>query len=220
MLLEREQEIEELTLALAQARRGHGSLLVISGQAGSGKTALLTVALERARRRRFVVCRARGSGLEQELSFGVIRQLFEPVLCSLAPVDRSRLLSGAAAATGGVFDEFATDPAAGTGDGFATLHGLYWLTSGLAAPAPLVVAVDDVQWADAPSLRTLSYLAGRISDLPVVMLVTLLPHERTRVRRACRCPCFSAGDPAPGALSSQPAGSCRVGSGSALGCQR
>ncbi len=51
------------------------------------------------------------------------------------------------------------------------LHGLYWLTANLAARGPLVLAVDDAHWADAPSLRWLSHLAARIDGLPILLLL-------------------------------------------------
>ena len=40
-------------------------------------------------------------------------------------------------------------------------HGLYWLTANLAARAPVLILVDDVHWADAPSLRFLVFLVAR-----------------------------------------------------------
>ena len=54
---------------------------------------------------------------------------------------------------------------------YATTHGLYWLTANLAASRPLLIAVDDVHWADVPSLRWLSHLAARIDGLPVALLL-------------------------------------------------
>jgi len=41
------------------------------------------------------------------------------------------------------------------------VHGLYWLTAGIAQRAPLLLAVDDLHWADQPSLRFASHLARR-----------------------------------------------------------
>ena len=61
---------------------------------------------------------------------------------------------------------------------FATLHGLYWLTSNLAARAPVVIAVDDVQWCDAGSLRFLGYLARRLEGLPLLVVTTWRTGER------------------------------------------
>src|SRR3954465_4414316 len=98
LLLEREEELAARTGALDAARPGEGSLLVVTGAAGTGKSALVAVAASRARERALGVRRGRGSELEQELSFGLVRQLFEPVLRTLPPERRAALLSGAAAA--------------------------------------------------------------------------------------------------------------------------
>ncbi|MCA1698058.1 MAG: hypothetical protein LC790_03815 [Actinobacteria bacterium] len=57
------------------------------------------------------------------------------------------------------------------------LHGLFWLTANLAASAPLLLVVDDAQWADQPSLRLLNYLAARLEGLPVGLLVGCRPPD-------------------------------------------
>ena len=53
------------------------------------------------------------------------------------------------------------------------LHGLYWLTADIAQRAPLLLAIDDLQWADPPSQRFLAYLARRLGDLRVLLAVTV-----------------------------------------------
>ena len=54
------------------------------------------------------------------------------------------------------------DSAKHPGDvGFARLHGLHWLVANLAERAPLLIALDDVHWADEPSLRFLDHLTRR-----------------------------------------------------------
>ena len=76
------------------------------------------------------------------------------------------------------------------------MHGLYWLAVRLAAREPLLVVVDDAHWADEPSLRFLAYLAGRVGEQPVAVLVATRPGagglvahlERTRVHDPPRCP--------------------------------
>ena len=55
------------------------------------------------------------------------------------------------------------------------LHGLYWLCAALADGAPLVLAVDDAHWADAPSLRFLAFLVPRLEELPVTVLLAASP---------------------------------------------
>ena len=58
---------------------------------------------------------------------------------------------------------------------YARLHGLYWLCANLAADAPLLVCVDDAQWADEPSLSFLGFLARRLEDLPVALVLGTRP---------------------------------------------
>ena len=64
------------------------------------------------------------------------------------------------------------------------MHGLYWLTVSLAPQrAPLLLAVDDLHWADQPSLRFAAYLARRLDDLPVrPVRVTVREPRRATVR--------------------------------------
>ena len=82
------------------------------------------------------------------------------------------LLAGPAAAARPLLSgAIAAQPA---GDrSFAVLHGLYWLVVNLAASLLLLIAVDDAQWADEPSLRWLAYLAPRLEGLAAGMLVAL-----------------------------------------------
>jgi DNA-binding CsgD family transcriptional regulator len=53
---------------------------------------------------------------------------------------------------------------------FAAVHGLYWLAAGMAAAKPLLLAIDDLHWADAPSLRWLSYLVRRLEGVPLLVV--------------------------------------------------
>ena len=92
-LLERDRELgvlEDLIQGVLEGRRG---LALVDGPAGIGKSRLLAATREAAERAGFRVLAARGSDLERELAFGVVRQLFEPLL--LRADDRARWLSGA-----------------------------------------------------------------------------------------------------------------------------
>ena len=57
------------------------------------------------------------------------------------------------------------------------LHGLYWLAANLAERQPLLIAVDDLQWCDTPSLEWLGYLVRRLEGTPIVAAVTFRPAE-------------------------------------------
>jgi hypothetical protein len=115
--------------------------------------------------------------MKQEFSFGVVRQLLEPALAAAAARRRRALLAGAAA---GATTSLSLDgPPVGASalDLMRALDGLYWLCSNPAERAALLVAIDDAHWADAESLRWLSYMANRVEDLPLLLLAAARPGE-------------------------------------------
>ena len=81
-------------------------------------------------------------------------------------------MDGAAALAARVFDWAEAGPVEDDVR-YAAMHGLYWLVANLAARQPLVLAVDDAHWADAPSLRWLAHLAARVEHLPVALLLAV-----------------------------------------------
>jgi hypothetical protein len=166
---------DELAAIRDALRDRHGThLLAIEGAPGIGKTRLLNEAASDADTGGARVLRARGSELERELPFGVMRQLLEPVLRGLTESDRAALLQGDAALAAPALD---LHPSHQIVDPFAVLAGLYWLIAGIASAEPLVLCVDDLHWADEPSLRALAYLLGRLDGIDAQLCVALRPHE-------------------------------------------
>ncbi|MEV0127771.1 BTAD domain-containing putative transcriptional regulator [Dactylosporangium sp. NPDC050688] len=174
-LVDRDREVAELRLAAADAFGGVPRLAMIEGPAGIGKSRLLTEARRIADGHGAITLTARGSQLEKEFGFGVVRQLFEALLTD--PVERERLLAGAAASAASVFD-LGTDTGERGDHTFAALHGLYWLTANVAATRPVAIVVDDLQWCDTGSLRFLAYLVRRLDGLPVLLAATLRTGEQ------------------------------------------
>ena len=128
--------------------------------------------------RRRTVASARGSELEREFPLGVVRKLLEPVLASATEDERRALLAGAGALGAAALDQ----PHAAPGEPaeIATvLHGLYWLAVNLASLRPVVLLVDDVQWADLTSLRWLAYVAARLDGVPLGLLAAVRLGEQT-----------------------------------------
>lgn len=175
-LVERDRELGVIEALLADAAGGRGSVLLIEGLPGIGKTALLAAARQLADARGLRTLTAVGGELDRELPFAIVRQLLEPVLRAASPTADAELLAGAAGLARPVFglgaDEAGDREPTGLGN---VVHGLYWLCSNLADAAALLLAVDDVHWADEASLRFLSYLARRIADLPVLLLAAGRP---------------------------------------------
>jgi DNA-binding CsgD family transcriptional regulator len=175
-LLERERELASLDALIEGAVAGEAHVALVEGPAGIGKTRLVAEARRRAADTGMQVLAARGGELEREFAFGVVHQLFEPVLA--VEERRERLLSGAAAAAAVVFGAADSGPTDPTADGsFAVLHGLFWLTLNLGTERPLLLAVDDLHWCDRSSLRFLAYLVRRLESLPVLVVCGLRPSE-------------------------------------------
>ena len=181
-LLEREQEVERIRAALRGVGRREGVVVVIEGAGGIGKSRLLEVARSRASDLGFRVLDARATELEQGFPYGVVRQLFERLLSEAEAGDRDRWLSGAAALAADVLIGTPTVrlPAQGPGPApddlsYAWQHGLYWLVSNLSADSPVVLALDDLQWSDEPSVRALSFIARRLAGQPLALILATRP---------------------------------------------
>lgn len=175
-LLERDGELAQIDGALRGASHGEGGALLLRGDAGIGKTALLGAAVAAARVEGFAVLEARADSLETELSFGVCSQLFGGLDPAREGVDGSALFSGAAAFARPALVDGELFPAIpGEDRTLPLINGLYWLCANLAEQGPLLVCVDDAHWSDLPSLRFLNFLTRRLSGLPVALVVAQRP---------------------------------------------
>ncbi len=178
-LLERERELTAIGGLVEAALAGSGRLLIVDGPAGVGKTRLLQEASRAANGAGMEVVRARGVALEDRFAFGVVRQLFEGVLAGASATERRELFSTAGLASGLLGFAAPSERARPAIDAtFAMLHKLYWLCFSLAERKPLFVLVDDAHWADAPSLRFLSFIAARLEGLRVVLALAVRSGER------------------------------------------
>ncbi len=177
-LLEREADLGTLRTAVDRLRRGQGTSVVLLGPAGIGKTALLRTAMAAARGAGMRTALARASEFERGFAFGVVRQLFEPIVARAAEAERAAMFAGAAGLAAETLDRSVAQDAPALGSDYSTLHALYWLCVNVSDQRPLVVGVDDLQWADAASLRWISFLARRIEGLPVLLVATLRSDEQ------------------------------------------
>ncbi|HTT94027.1 MAG TPA: AAA family ATPase [Solirubrobacterales bacterium] len=173
-LLERERELGSLDALLDGLAAGRSRATLIEGPAGIGKTALLAAARAAAKERGIAALGARGSQLEREFPFGVVRQMLEPALAARS--EQGEPFEGAAKMAGAVFAPPGAGPLAGDAS-FAVLHGLYWLTLDLVGDRPLLLTIDDLHWCDLPSLRMLAYLIRRLEGMPVLIVATLRSNE-------------------------------------------
>src|SRR5215472_9155436 len=126
-LLEREDELGVLEALVAEAQGGDGRVGLIEGPPGIGKTRLVAAARRLAADAGMRCLSARGTPMEQAFPFGVVHQLFEPVLAA-GSGERGEVFAGPAGRVERLLSGVG-DPLAGSGGPFALYHGLYWLTA-------------------------------------------------------------------------------------------
>src|SRR5205823_1692038 len=147
---------------------------------GIGKTRLLGETRAIGAQMGLRVLSARGGELEREFAFGLVRQLFEPLLATASVEERAELFAGAAGLAAPLFGESGLGEAPATGDvPFAILHGLYWLAANAALSEPTLLLVDDLHWGDAASLHWLTFMARRLEGLPLMLAVGSRPPQQS-----------------------------------------
>src|SRR3712207_564803 len=161
-LLGRQVECETLSTLVAAAKAGRSQVLVLRGEAGIGKTALLDVLLERAAGCR--VARAAGVESEMELAFAGLHQLCSPYLDRLGklPAPQQEALGTA----------FGLRPGSAP-DRFLVGLAVLTLLSEVAEERPLICVVEDAQWLDRASSRTLEFVARRLAAEPVAVVLAV-----------------------------------------------
>jgi DNA-binding CsgD family transcriptional regulator len=166
MLVGRQQESARLERLLAAARSGTSRVVVIEGEPGIGKTALLEHARRRARG--LTVLETSGHELEAELPFAGLSRLVAPILelrARLADPQRRALEGALALRTVERLDRFAVYAA------------VLQLMAAAAEERPAVAIVDDAQWLDRSTAEALGFVARRLDAEPVALLVGTRENE-------------------------------------------
>ena len=167
MLVGRSAELERIGALVAAARDGRAGALVLRGEPGIGKTALLEWAAEHADR--FRVLRAVGVESEAELPCAGLHQLLRPLLGRLdeLPAPQAAALRAA----------LAIDTSAST-ERFAVYVGTLGLLAAAAEHEPLLCLIEDAHWLDTVSAEALVFAARRLEAEPVAMLFAARTGER------------------------------------------
>jgi class 3 adenylate cyclase/tetratricopeptide (TPR) repeat protein len=168
VLFGRERELFAVDQALAAARLGKSARLVIRGDPGIGKTALLQYAVEKAESMR--VLTARGVEFEADVPFAGLSELLQPALNRLdrlqpfhADALRSSLGLGPR-----------TEP-----DRLIIGAAVLGLISAYAEEAPLLITVDDAQWLDRASTEAIGFVARRLVADPVAVIIAVREGEES-----------------------------------------
>ncbi|WP_062433583.1 AAA family ATPase [Herbidospora daliensis] len=157
----RRHETRRLDDLTGAAKEGNGGALVLRGEAGIGKSALLRHVEEAATG--FHVVRASGAEFEAELPFAALHQLCQPVLRHLPELPAQH----------GQAVRVAFGMATGTPDVFRIGLAVLGLLTAAARERPVLCVVDDAQWLDAASTEALAFLARRVSVEPVAVVLAV-----------------------------------------------
>lgn len=166
MLWGRRREREQLERLVDGALTGDSGALVLVGEPGVGKTALLDHVAAHAESRDVTVLRAGGAPTDATLPFALLGELLPPLLGHLAalPDRQAEALAGA----------LAIGPPVAP-DRFAVCAATFGLLAAAAENGPVVVLVDDVQWADDSSADALRFTVRRLRSEGIALVLASRP---------------------------------------------
>jgi DNA-binding CsgD family transcriptional regulator len=166
-LVGREREMRALT-DLLDGVRDHGAALVVLGEAGIGKSALLAATSAHARAQGMRVLTITGAQAESLLPFAGLHQLLRPLLAQAdeLPAPQREALSAAF----GMGDGLGENPAPNL---FLIALATLELLSDAAEQTPLLVLVEDAQWLDRSTADALAFVARRVEAEPIVLMIAI-----------------------------------------------
>jgi DNA-binding CsgD family transcriptional regulator len=173
-LLGRERECAVIDRMLENAKSGISSALVVRGEAGIGKSALLEYATQQAAPE-MEILRANGVEDESDLAFAGLHELLRPVLAHLGelPETQSQALAGALGLAPSSHPDRLLISAAVLG-----------LLAAVAEGMPMLCVVDDAQWVDRPSAEALVFTARRLQAEHLAILFSVREGETRRLEAA------------------------------------
>src|SRR6516225_3942755 len=168
-LVGRDAELERLAAAAAAAAAGRGKIVLISGEPGIGKTALLTWLVDQAAAAGARIASGAAEELEMRVPFAAVSDCLGLTAAAADPkaAEIAAMLRGGHRPAGGAFSAADAE--------FLVTEAILGLVDGWCAAHPVILAVDDLQWADPASLLVLHRL-GRVADqLPLLLAATRRP---------------------------------------------
>jgi predicted ATPase len=167
-LVGRDREVDALRQAIDAAATGRGQVVMIDGEPGIGKTRLVQSAMDHARRAGFEVCAGGCDDLAAARPFSALIAALGIVADATDP-DRAAI-AALVDTHGAATDIMSFANAPNPGMQYRVVEALGALVERLAVRRPLLLAIDDLQWADASTLVALRSIGRRVQTLPVVIL--------------------------------------------------
>ena len=179
-LVGRDAELKSLAAALDDADAGRGQAWFVVGESGIGKTRLVTAVAELAARRGFTTAVGQAYPVETGVPYAVFSDALLPVLRDIAPSALTLLTRGASAELAQLFPALddGRRPASATsrGDPAEMKARLLWnftqFLSRFAAKRPVLLALENLQWADSASLEMLHFVTRQLGGARVLILCT------------------------------------------------
>lgn len=177
-LVGRAQELTLLTSALETARQGRGSVHLVTGEGGVGKTRLTVAVGERARERGFTVVTGRAFPVETGIPYALFADGFVPMMREMSSASLQTLSRGAVTELAMLFPTLRADGAPPTATTTAgdlksrLLDSFTQLLGRLAERQPLLLVLENLQWADPSSIDLFHFVARRAHTHPMVVLST------------------------------------------------
>lgn len=161
LLLGRDKELSGVARALDAIADGRPGFLLISGEPGIGKSALLAEVAEQAAARGYRVLQGHATEFERSMPFGVLVDALEAHLETLDDGRLERMGVARSEELGAIFPALAAGGVATMPERYTLHRALRGLLGALGSARPLVLALDDLQWADEASLEALAALVRR-----------------------------------------------------------
>lgn len=172
-LVGRNDELADIRRTLDEVDAGSSRLLVVSGEAGIGKTRILTEIAALAAPRGHTVLRGSGTELEGEMSFGALVEAIDDVLTSLGPGNLGSLCAQFPLLAD-VFPAFSSrpgPPSVPATERYRHHRAIRALLEDMAQLRPLTLMVDDIHWADAASVEAVAHLARHALRARVLLVL-------------------------------------------------
>jgi DNA-binding CsgD family transcriptional regulator len=178
----RSAEVDQLRSAVRQVAGGTGRTLVVVGEAGIGKTRVVDAGLADADDLGVRVFEGAADELEQRRPFGVIADC---LATGRSATERERAAVTGLLGEGSGADVFGGWLADAPQAEFQIVEGFVALVEALSVQNPVVLVVEDLQWADPSALLVLYRLARRVGQLPLLLVCTVRPVPRSAELEGC-----------------------------------